>query len=102
MWWEGEHFSREAEEVPALAAFQVSLYLLQVPAIVRYIHRWLTANEYNEHRLNKSLVKLTKEYPSDVLISLLRWAPSCDRYSSPTCLEGLGFTGLPPCRACPW
>ncbi|RMC05415.1 hypothetical protein DUI87_18606 [Hirundo rustica rustica] len=51
----------------------------QVPAMVKYIHRWLTANESAEHRLDKPLVKLTKEHPSDVLITLLRWAPSCDR-----------------------
>nr|XP_041569040.1 maestro heat-like repeat-containing protein family member 6 [Taeniopygia guttata] len=51
----------------------------QVPAMVRYIHRWLTANESAEHRLDKALLELTKEYPSDVLITLLRWAPSCDR-----------------------
>ncbi|TRZ23240.1 hypothetical protein HGM15179_003876 [Zosterops borbonicus] len=51
----------------------------QVPAMVRYIHRWLTANESDEHRLDKPLVKLIKEYPDDVLLTLLRWAPSCDR-----------------------
>ncbi|XP_053803557.1 uncharacterized protein LOC128790647 [Vidua chalybeata] len=51
----------------------------QVPAMVRYIHRWLTANGSAGHRLDKALLELTKEYPSDVLITLLRWAPSCDR-----------------------
>ncbi|OWK54465.1 hypothetical protein RLOC_00001610 [Lonchura striata] len=67
----------------------------QVPAMVRYIHRWLMANKSAEHRLDKALLELTKEYPSDVLITLLRWAPSCDRHGIPTCLEALGFTSPP-------
>ncbi|XP_077047322.1 uncharacterized protein LOC143695960 [Agelaius phoeniceus] len=74
---------------------------VQVPAMVRSIHQWLTANEAAGHRLDKALLELTEEYPSDVLITLLRWAPSCDRWGSPTCLEGFGFTGPSPCRACP-
>ncbi|XP_059716693.1 uncharacterized protein LOC132334606 [Haemorhous mexicanus] len=51
----------------------------QVPAMVRYIHQWLTANESAGHRLDEALLELTEEYPSDVMITLLRWAPSCDR-----------------------
>ncbi|XP_068877575.1 maestro heat-like repeat-containing protein family member 7 [Aphelocoma coerulescens] len=51
----------------------------EVPAMVRYIHRWLTANESAEHRLDKPLLQLTMEYPSDVLMTLLRWAPLYDR-----------------------
>ncbi|XP_074386099.1 uncharacterized protein LOC141725852 isoform X1 [Zonotrichia albicollis] len=51
----------------------------QVPAMVRYIHQWLTANESAGHRLDKALLELTQEHPCDVLITLLRWAPSCDR-----------------------
>ncbi|CAN8174076.1 unnamed protein product, partial [Coccothraustes coccothraustes] len=50
-----------------------------VPAMVRFIHWWLMANEPAGHRLDKALLELTEEYPSDVLITLLRWAPSCDR-----------------------
>ncbi|XP_071312309.1 maestro heat-like repeat-containing protein family member 7 [Agelaius tricolor] len=52
---------------------------VQVPAMVRSIHQWLTAKESAGHRLDKTLLELTEEYPSDVLITLLRWAPSCDR-----------------------
>lgn len=100
--WEGQHFSGEAGEPAARAGVQVSPGLLQVPAMVRYIHKWLTANESAGHRLDKALLELTREYPCDVLMTLLRWAPSGDRYGSPTCLEGLGFPGPLPCRACPW
>ena len=55
--------------------------------MVRYIHRWLTANEFAEHRLDKPLLQLTMEYPSDVLMTLLRWAPLYDRYGSPPALR---------------
>ncbi|XP_056369812.1 uncharacterized protein LOC130265064 [Oenanthe melanoleuca] len=51
----------------------------QVPAMVKYIHKWLTANESAGHRLDKALLELTKEHPYDVLMTLLRWAPSGDR-----------------------
>ncbi|XP_064256667.1 uncharacterized protein LOC135287236 [Passer domesticus] len=61
-----------------LAAVQVSPCLLQVPAVVRYIHQWLTANQFAEHRLNRTLLDLTKAQPADVLVTLLRVARSCD------------------------
>ncbi|XP_064256689.1 maestro heat-like repeat-containing protein family member 9 [Passer domesticus] len=51
----------------------------QVPAVVRYIHQWLTANQFAEHRLNRTLLDLTEAQPADVLVTLLRVAPSCDR-----------------------
>ncbi|XP_068035451.1 maestro heat-like repeat-containing protein family member 7 [Anomalospiza imberbis] len=51
----------------------------QVPAMVRYIHQWLMANQFAEHRLNRALLDLTKEQPADVVMTLLRVAPSCDR-----------------------
>ncbi|XP_064256708.1 uncharacterized protein LOC135287287 [Passer domesticus] len=51
----------------------------QVPAMVRYIHQWLTANQFAEHRLNRTLLDLTEAQPADVLVTLLRVAPSCDR-----------------------
>ncbi|XP_064291571.1 uncharacterized protein LOC135309352 [Passer domesticus] len=62
-----------------LAAFQVSLCLLQVPAMVRYIHQWLLANDSAEHRLDKTLLNLTEAQCDDVVMTLLRVAPSCDR-----------------------
>ncbi|XP_068877589.1 maestro heat-like repeat-containing protein family member 7 [Aphelocoma coerulescens] len=51
----------------------------QVPAMVRYIHRWLMANEPAEHRLDNTLLELTEAQPADVVMTLLRVAPSCDR-----------------------
>ncbi|XP_027564735.1 uncharacterized protein LOC113981533 [Neopelma chrysocephalum] len=51
----------------------------KVPALVRYIHRWLTANVAAERRLDKTLLALVKAHPVDVVVTLLRWAPSCDR-----------------------
>ncbi|CAN8180460.1 unnamed protein product [Coccothraustes coccothraustes] len=51
----------------------------QVPALVRYIHQWLLANQFAEHRLNRTLLDLTEAQPADVLMTLLRVAPSCDR-----------------------
>ncbi|XP_032942627.1 uncharacterized protein LOC117011380 [Catharus ustulatus] len=51
----------------------------QVPAMVRYIHQWLLANESAEHRLDRSLLNLTEAQPTDVVMTLLRVAPLCDR-----------------------
>ncbi|XP_053838393.1 uncharacterized protein LOC128809969 [Vidua macroura] len=51
----------------------------QVPAMVRYIHQWLTANDSAEHRLDNTLLHLTKAQPNDAVMTLLRVAPSCDR-----------------------
>ncbi|XP_064256871.1 uncharacterized protein LOC135287493 isoform X2 [Passer domesticus] len=51
----------------------------QVPAMVRYIHQWLMANQFAEHRLNRTLLDLTEDQPADVVMTLLRVAPSCDR-----------------------
>nr|XP_041576799.1 uncharacterized protein LOC121471066 [Taeniopygia guttata] len=65
-----------------LAAFQVFSCLLQVPAMVRYIHQWLVANEFAKNRLNRTLLDLTEEQPADVVMTLLRVAPSCDRYGA--------------------
>ncbi|XP_053824230.1 uncharacterized protein LOC128802060 isoform X1 [Vidua chalybeata] len=62
-----------------LAAFQVSPCLLQVPAMVRYIHQWLMDNQFAEHRLNRALLDLTEEQPTDVVMTLLCVAPSCGR-----------------------
>ncbi|XP_053838390.1 uncharacterized protein LOC128809967 [Vidua macroura] len=53
----------------------------QVPAMVRYIHQWLTANDSAEHRLDNTLLHLTKVQPNDAVMTLLRVAPSCDRFA---------------------
>ncbi|XP_056371325.1 uncharacterized protein LOC130266022 [Oenanthe melanoleuca] len=51
----------------------------QVPAMVRYIHQWLTANERPEYNVYRPLLDLTEAQPTDVVMALLRVAPSCDR-----------------------
>ncbi|XP_023803430.1 maestro heat-like repeat-containing protein family member 7, partial [Cyanistes caeruleus] len=51
----------------------------QLPAVVRYIHQWLMANESADSRLGRTLLDLTKAQPTDVVIALLRVAPVCDR-----------------------
>ncbi|XP_064253604.1 uncharacterized protein LOC135285344 [Passer domesticus] len=51
----------------------------QVPAMVRYIHQWLLANDSAEHRLDKTLLNLTEALTNDAVMTLLRVAPSCDR-----------------------
>ncbi|XP_005062065.1 PREDICTED: maestro heat-like repeat-containing protein family member 9 [Ficedula albicollis] len=51
----------------------------QVPAMVRFIHQWLMANESDEHRVERILLDLTEAQPTDVVMTLLRVAPSCDR-----------------------
>ncbi|XP_068052873.1 uncharacterized protein [Anomalospiza imberbis] len=62
-----------------LAAFHIAPCLLQVPAMVRYIHQWLMANDSAEHRLNRTLLHLAEAQPNDAVMTLLRVAPSCDR-----------------------
>ncbi|XP_023800883.1 uncharacterized protein LOC111941911 isoform X2 [Cyanistes caeruleus] len=54
----------------------------QVPAVVRYIHQWLMANESADSRLGRTLLDLTEAQPTDVVIALLRVAPTCDRYGA--------------------
>ncbi|XP_023801707.1 uncharacterized protein LOC111942877 isoform X2 [Cyanistes caeruleus] len=51
----------------------------QVPAMVRYIHQCLMANESADSRLGRTLLDLTEAQPADVVIALLRVAPTCDR-----------------------
>ncbi|XP_074390455.1 maestro heat-like repeat-containing protein family member 7 [Zonotrichia albicollis] len=51
----------------------------QVPAMVRYIHQWFMANEFPEYNLHRPLLDLTEAQPADVVMALLRVAPSCDR-----------------------
>ncbi|XP_023804237.1 uncharacterized protein LOC111945827, partial [Cyanistes caeruleus] len=51
----------------------------QVPAMVRYIHQCLMANESADSRLGRTLLDLTEAQPADVVTALLRVAPTCDR-----------------------
>ncbi|XP_074948614.1 maestro heat-like repeat-containing protein family member 7 [Phalacrocorax aristotelis] len=55
--------------------------LLQVPSVVRCIYRWLTSNTdvSATQRLPNALAELTHAHPHDVVVTLLRCAPSCDR-----------------------
>ena len=50
--------------------------------MVRYIHQWLLSNECPEYRLSRTLLDLTEAYPTDVVMTILRVAPSCDRYGA--------------------
>lgn len=58
--------------------------LPQVPSIVRCIYRWLTSNTdvSAERRLDNTLLELTHVHAHDVVVTLLRCAPWCDRYGA--------------------
>ncbi|XP_066856157.1 maestro heat-like repeat-containing protein family member 7 [Anser cygnoides] len=51
------------------------------PNILKSIYQWLVSNteESAQHRLDKSLLELAEEHPHDVVVTLLRCSPSCDR-----------------------
>ncbi|XP_032549066.1 maestro heat-like repeat-containing protein family member 7 [Chiroxiphia lanceolata] len=51
----------------------------QVPAFVRNVHQRLTANATPEEKLLTEFLRVTDEHPADVVLTLLRCAPSCDR-----------------------
>ncbi|KAM7023630.1 uncharacterized protein M8220_015224 [Acridotheres tristis] len=55
--------------------------LKHVPTTVKFIHRWLVSNKdvCSEHRLDKSLLELTHTHPSDVVVTPLCSASSCER-----------------------
>ncbi|XP_071280438.1 maestro heat-like repeat-containing protein family member 7 [Agelaius tricolor] len=55
-----------------------------VPTIVRDIYQWLAfiTDVSAEHRLDKTLQEMTLAQPLDVVVTLLRCAPSCDRYEA--------------------
>ncbi|XP_053860004.1 maestro heat-like repeat-containing protein family member 7 [Vidua macroura] len=52
-----------------------------VPTIVRDIYQWLSSitDVSAEHKLDKTLQEMTLAQPHDVVVTLLRCAPSCDR-----------------------
>ncbi|XP_064515682.1 maestro heat-like repeat-containing protein family member 6 isoform X1 [Pseudopipra pipra] len=62
-----------------LAALQVSPTPLQVPAIVRSIHQWLTCQESPEVRPPIAIRRLAHAHPGHVVTTLLHCAPACDR-----------------------
>ncbi|XP_059724145.1 uncharacterized protein LOC132338513 [Haemorhous mexicanus] len=51
----------------------------QVPAIVRNIYQRLLSNVNLDARLKIDIVRLAEEHPDDVVLTLLRCAPTCDR-----------------------
>ncbi|XP_050195818.1 LOW QUALITY PROTEIN: maestro heat-like repeat-containing protein family member 6 [Myiozetetes cayanensis] len=51
----------------------------QVPAFVRNMHQRLTGNGSPGEELLTAVLRVTKAYPADVVVTLLRCAPSCDR-----------------------
>ncbi|XP_064520012.1 uncharacterized protein LOC135418512 [Pseudopipra pipra] len=51
----------------------------QVPAFVRNVHQRLTASATPEEKLLAEFLRETDEHPADVVFTLLRCAPSCDR-----------------------
>ncbi|XP_053838761.1 maestro heat-like repeat-containing protein family member 1 [Vidua macroura] len=51
----------------------------QVPAIVRRIHQRLVSHVSVDARLQINIVRLAEEHPADVVLTLLRCAPTCDR-----------------------
>ncbi|XP_030920672.1 uncharacterized protein LOC115948936 [Geospiza fortis] len=80
VWQEGKHFLGEAGEVAALdSIFKSSPCLLQVPAILRNIHQRLVSHITVDARLQSDIVRLAEEHPADVVLTLLRCAPTCDR-----------------------
>ncbi|KAK2532040.1 hypothetical protein Q9966_008313 [Columba livia] len=79
---EGQSYDAEAGAalLDMLVESEVST-LKQVPRIVRCIHQWFMTNtdESVEHSLDNTVVELTDAHPHDVVVALLRCAPSCDR-----------------------
>ncbi|XP_051639533.1 uncharacterized protein LOC127469383 [Manacus candei] len=89
-------------DAPSLHVPEERVVSAQVPALVRSIHSWLTSNVSAGHVLDKTLLALTEAHPVDVAITLLRCAPSCDRYG-PQLPRGLrAHQPLEPITPCPW
>ncbi|XP_040416907.1 maestro heat-like repeat-containing protein family member 7 isoform X2 [Cygnus olor] len=74
------HFN--TEEVAMLLHGLVKLHISlseHVPKMVKSIYQWLASVRRPEHRLAKSILPLAEEHPHDVVVTLLRCSPSCDR-----------------------
>ncbi|XP_051647024.1 maestro heat-like repeat-containing protein family member 6 [Manacus candei] len=101
----------EVPDAPSVDVLGEGVVFTQVPAVVRSIHWWLTANVSAGSVLDNTLLALTQAHPADVAISLLRCAPSCDRAaavmwrtiaSSRTTLEKVLPTLLSVMEDWPW
>ncbi|XP_056351736.1 uncharacterized protein LOC130255280 [Oenanthe melanoleuca] len=53
--------------------------LPQVPAMVKSIHQRVTSQGTLDARLRTDILRLAGEHPADVVLTLLRCAPACDR-----------------------
>ncbi|XP_053803458.1 maestro heat-like repeat-containing protein family member 6 isoform X2 [Vidua chalybeata] len=51
----------------------------EVPDFVRNMHQRLVSNAPPDDRMLMDILRLTEAYPTDVMVTLLRCAPSCDR-----------------------
>ncbi|XP_053805760.1 uncharacterized protein LOC128791870 [Vidua chalybeata] len=51
----------------------------RVPAKVKDIHQSLLSHVSADARLQRDIVRLAEEHPADVVLTLLRCAPTCDR-----------------------
>ncbi|XP_053803460.1 uncharacterized protein LOC128790597 isoform X4 [Vidua chalybeata] len=58
---------------------ELSMCLHQVPDFVRNMHQRLVSNAPPDDRMLMDILRLTEAYPTDVMVTLLRCAPSCDR-----------------------
>lgn len=76
----GSTSQRKLGKLLPLAALQVSLCLPQVPGFVRNMHQRFTSDEPPDDRLFMDILRLTDAHPNDVAVTLLRCAPSCDKY----------------------
>ncbi|XP_039411481.1 maestro heat-like repeat-containing protein family member 7 [Corvus cornix cornix] len=66
---------------PSLGFFEESAVSSQqqVPAMVRNMHQRLGSHVTVDARLSINILRLAEEHPVDVVLTLLRCAPSCDR-----------------------
>ncbi|CAN8174309.1 unnamed protein product [Coccothraustes coccothraustes] len=59
----------------------LNVYECLVPAIVRRIHQRLLSHVAVDARLQIDIVRLAEEHPDDLVLTLLRCAPTCDRFA---------------------
>ncbi|XP_056371449.1 uncharacterized protein LOC130266135 isoform X2 [Oenanthe melanoleuca] len=66
--------------------------LPQVPAMVKSIHQRLTSQGTLDAKLHTDILRLAGEHPADVVLTLLRCAPTCDRAAA-TMWRAIGTSG---------
>ncbi|KAF4793684.1 hypothetical protein TURU_109047 [Turdus rufiventris] len=59
-------------------------YLKTVPDFVRKMRQRLVSNAPPNNRILMDILRLTEAHPTDVAVTLLRCAPSCDRFAVQT------------------